>query len=368
MIDLSQNGYTHEEVVGLLSFPHGSRRESYRMDVLRGGVKVTEAEYTRCGISCDYNSQVKYSATMTLRENALIDWHTDLLRPVMLLEAEGAVFSFPFIPLKPMTVKRSFRNGMALRQVEAYDETVLLQDNSIGRRLYIPAGKLYTAAIEEILRDVGFDSIKLAASDAAFGADREDWERGDSVFDIVNQLLGEMNYRSLTVGADGALTSCKYEAPSAGLVEIVYKADAHSVVLLEQDTELDAFGRANVFIGAVNNSQMEEALEYTYRNDSPNSPTSTVRTGRVNTAVKAWDNVADYETLVDNVRRWAGQETAGYEISTLQTAIMPHHGVREVMAVETKGISGVYWESAWSIDELRAGGTMTHELRSVGYD
>lgn len=367
MIDLSQEGYSHDGVLRLLCFPGGRRKESYRLDVLRNGIRVAEAEFTQCAITCDADSQVKHSAWMTLRDNGDIQWDTDFLRPVMMLETGGQVLEFPFIPLKPMTVRYSVRNGVAFREVEAYDETVLLQNNSIGHRLYIPKGSLYTAVIQEILRGVGFASIQIAASDAVFGTDREDWERDESIFDLVNQLLGEINYRSLTVNRSGALVSRKYTAPARDQVGIQYQADKSSVVLHRQETELDAFGRPNVFIGEVNNPDLDAVLEYTYVNDSPNSPTSTICTGRKNTAVKRWDNVQDQETLMGNVLRWAAEETARYKISTLYTAIMPHHEVWEVLSVETEGANGVFCESSWSIGNLSPGGSMNHVLRSVEY-
>lgn len=367
MIDLAQNGYTHEQVLRLLHFPNGSRKERYRIDVLRGNTVVGQAEYTSCSITCDKDSQVKYSASITVREADWIDWHGDFLQPVMELEAMGQRFVFPFVPMKPMSVKCTVRGGMALRQVEAYDETVALQDNSIGRRLFIPKGSVYTAVLDGLLREVGFSRVQIDASSATVADDREDWEKDDSIFDIVNQLLGEIGYTSLTVDRDGVLVARKDLGYTGETVGISYREAGNSILLAERETELDAFGRPNVFIGEVNNPALEEPLSYTYINEDPQSPVSTIRTRKRNTAVRRWDNVASQEILADNVRRWAREETEAYEVSTLQTSIMPHHGVGELVTVEAGELQGVYQETGWSIDELRPGGTMSHSIRSVLY-
>ena len=65
------------------------------------------------------------------------------------------------------------------------------------KRPFFPAGERYTDRIQALLQQCGIQSAIVEDSDEIFATDREDWEIGTTVLDIVNNLLDEINYQSL---------------------------------------------------------------------------------------------------------------------------------------------------------------------------
>lgn len=369
MINLAQHGYTHRQVLDLLTAPDGVRNVSYRIDVLRQGVKVRSLDYTKCTYDCNYLSDVKYSATLYAKDDPMVNWRTDFVRPAMILHANGMDFEYTFPPLKCITPADEIRGGVASKRVEAFDESIILQENSLGDELVIPAGTLYVAAVEEIIGRTGLVNINIAPSNKTVTNQREDWTIDAHILTISNELLAEINYRSLEMGRDGILTAYPYIEPSIADALIHYRADGKSVVVNEKQIEQDSYRRPNRFIGYVYNADMDEPMRYSFLNDSPSSPTSTINNGGyIITAIREYNSVADYDTLVGNVQRWASETDQSYEYTTMTTAIMPHHEVREILTVEAQGLSGVYTETAWSFDNFGSEGKMTHELRRITYD
>lgn len=366
MIDLSMHGYSHEKVLDLVQSSRGLRNMQYRVDILADGVKVGELNYQSCTIECSGLGEVKYLARITC-EKMGYDYRTVTLQPVMFLEHGGHLFEFPFPPLMPVTVAERIEEGRTLQDIEAYDETVRIQENSIGEVLYIPKGSVYTAAIDDILRKAGFAKINIESSGLFMDTDREDWEESDYVLTIVNELLDEIGYLSLAVDRDGVLYSKKYEEPDVGRARIHYATGKNSVIHFSKQVENDGYKRPNRFIGIVFSDDMDEPWRYEYTNTDPAYPASVENLGYVITEVIKYNNIASYETLRDNVHRRASEAAASYEYATLSTAIMPHHGVREILTVQSEGVNGVYEEIGWRIDRFQPGGLMTHNLRKVIY-
>lgn len=367
MIDLSQQGYSHKEIIKLLSYPTGNREVQYHIDVLRQGVAVAKLEHDQCSYSCDSTASTKHFARINVRDNPLVEWETDLLRPVMTLFADGRAFTFPFVPLLPVTVLDTLRQGVAGKEIEAFDECITLENNSVGEVIFLPRGTLYTVAIESLLARAGITQSNIVPSSKALQTDREDWSEDTDIITIVNQLLEEMGYTSLEVDIDGLLTAKPYQPPTIQTASIHYDAGAFSVILPEYSTENDSYKRPNRFIGVVSNPDAEP-MRYEFVNASPSSPISTANTGRVITSYKTYDNIADYDSLVSNVQKWASETTAGYTRFELPTAVMPHHGVRDTLTVSSPGGSGVYSEVGWEISDLKSDGVMTHTLEAISIE
>ena len=366
MINLSQGAFTHDQIINLLSFPHGAREVQYRIDVLRRGAVVATADHHQCTYECDSTRNAAYRASMVVNDNPMVDWTTDLLQPVMLFAARNplANFEFRLCPLRPVTVNYTVRNGVAARNVEAYDDLIWLEGNSIGEVLYIPRGTLYTAAINSLLERGGFGAANILPSPATIQTDREDWSEDTDIITIANQLLEEMGYNKLTMGFDGIPTAAPYEPPGILNARVQYTDSKASILLPELSVEADTYKKTNRFIGVVANPDMEP-LRYVFVNDDPASPTSTINTGRTVTEYRTYDNVADFDALVTNVQRWAAETARSYERVNVQTAIMPHHEVRETVILDTADFAGICAETSWSISDWSASGIMTHTLEVI---
>lgn len=366
MIDLAVHGLTHEKVLALLQSEWGIRNAKYRIDVLENGGKSAELDYTACNLECDGLGEVKYFASITAIGNDY-DYRKVLLQPVMYFEYQGSLFEFPFVPLKPVTVTETVNEGVVTQEIEAYDETVNIQENSIGKVLYYPQGTVYTAAIEDLLYSAGYTNINIEPSGLAMRENREDWEDSDHILTIVNQLLEEIAYNSLSADREGILFAKKHVEPSATTARIHYAAGNNSVIGLEKRLENDGWRRPNRFVGTVFTSDMDEPWRYEYINTDPAYPASVPNLGYTISQVQSFDNVADYSTLQDNVLRWSRETAASYEYVTLRTAIMPHHEAMEAITLDAEAAEGLYEETGWRIDSFAPGGWMEHSLRRVVY-
>lgn len=350
MINLSQNGFTHEQVLRLLEEP-----ANYYIQVIRNGGVVAKLDYISALMECDSRNAVKYSATVTAPKNDTVDWNKDMLQIV--LETNGLLY--PFVPMVVIKPEESIDGG-SIETLQCFDETVSLLDSSIGRAVYFPKGTLYTSAIEQLLREAGYTFTNIEPSGKSMAFAREAWEIDTPFIAIINELLGEIGYTSLYVNNEGVVTAKAYKRQD--IANISYRADARSVILNKKNIVRDNFRKYNYFIGTTFNSELDEPLIYEHEIDSENYPMSTYHT-KVKKTVRSFDNCPDYESLVLATRKWADEETLAYNEITMSTLIMPHHEVGEWIAVDSNGASGFYKEIKWNID-LKSK-TMTHVLQEV---
>jgi hypothetical protein len=363
MIDLSRDGMTHVQAERQLRQAVRAGDVRYRLYAARNGIRIAQCRYTACQLECDSEAEVKYFGRVTMAGNEAINWETDLLHPVM---TAGGI-EYPFVPLKPVAIASEITAEGILLNIEAHDESVHLQENSIGSLPFFPKGMIYTAAVAQLLDLSGFSDYNIAPSPLAFSADREDWEESDYILTVANQLLKEINYTSLAMDRQGILTAKKHAEPSIINAGISYAAQDLSVILEEKSREIDSYKRPNWFKGIALNPDMEQPLTFVYQIDDPSIPISVPRQGIIRREIVSFDSVPDLGTLQNLVIRHAMETARTYEHATFRTAIMPHHEVAEVLTVNASGMQGLYEETGWSIDNFASGGTMTHNVRRAEF-
>lgn len=365
MIDLSQNGLAHGQVLRALSFPGSARRVRYELWALRNGSVLKKLRLYEKRLRCRALDPVKYSGSFVVDEDAEVHWRTDLLQLVFVLETEGRELRYPFPRLRPVRVR-----GIGKLTVDALDETVLLRDSTLGERILIEKGTAYTRLIEQILSGAGFQSVQIEPGRAVFASAREDWEADTPVLHFINQLLDEIGYGPLSVNRGGVLRASPYLSPAQRAVKIRYDAGENSVILRARSRELCCSNHPNRFLGYVSNPDAAPMV-CEYVNRSPSSPNSPENNGGYTiTAARRFDNAADAESLRRCVMRWADETDLLYEELTLTTAVMPHHETEELVGVSCEGAGGtdadgihsggIYVETGWEISDV-----MTHTLRRL---
>lgn len=367
MNNLAQQGLTHNQVLELLNRSKGEDFAEYRIEAIRNGVHIAWVDYTEFSIQCDAESAVKYTGRITMRPDERIDMRKDYLRLVMFYEAGGITLRFPFVPLKAITTSQNISAGI-LYDVELYDESVMLKDNSMDRNVIVPKGTPYAAAIKQILVDVGFTNITIDPSSKILPTDYV-LESGEERLTLVNNLLREVNYNSLEVDISGTLKSSPYISPALKTVDIQYRADRHSLVIPEKSITLDQYKRYNHFIGYCSHPDLDEEWRFEHKNESPGDPISIRNLGyTVTMPPQQFDNVPDQETLGDLVIRMARETSQSYMTATFNTAVMPHHTVNDVILIQSNGLNGRWVETGW---EIQIGGdypTMQHNVGAVNYE
>lgn len=124
-------------------------------------------------------------------------------------------------------------------------------------------------------------SIDAESTSYTFATDRQDWEVGTPVLDIVNQLLAEISYNSAWVDLSGAVRLTKYEQPSISTVDHIYNSGEYSLIEDYYEITRDRFSKCNVFRVTCENPELDSPMVATSINDSADSPYSVSKMGRI---------------------------------------------------------------------------------------
>lgn len=340
------------------------RHSGYRCDVIRDGAvwgQLRCAEAPRVDMNAD--AAITRSLTLTCAYDPGVQWLSDAVRPVLLLDGEAYSMGVFY----PASCRESVsETGEQLVRIDAYDRAYLLSRSRTETRLHFDAGDRYLAAVDSLLLDAGIALRRAEPSDAVLATDREDWDIGTSRLDIVNQLLSEINYAPIWFDQDGWARIEPIAAPRAENSVLVYGGTGRTVrrVRTAGTRETDAFGAANVFVAICGNPDYDEPMQAVSVNESPLSALSTVRIGQRIAEVVKVDNIASQEALqayADNLRL---QSMMRGQMVEIETPVYPGHGCRDVITLNHPALGGIWQETKWSI-RLGPEGTMTHKLERV---
>lgn len=366
MLPLARNGYSAEQVKTALHAPNRTIRFRYELLTAQNQFKtnLTTVQSGRVG----YNSlaQIKRTASFSLQDDGTINFLSDRIKPYALLRMkDGGWTEWPlgvFIPTTPP--RKTDVTGMVFRDIEAYDLLQVLVDDKVPDRYTIAAGANYIAEIKKLLDSAGITSQNLTATDKTLPATR-DWDPGTTKLNIINDLLGAINYRSLWFDEHGIAVAQPYVTPEVRASEYIYRDDDNSVIFPEVQHTLDLFSVPNQWVLYVSEAD-RPALRSVYTNSSPSSPTSTVNRGRTIVATPEQVEAADQATLDSLTQRRAFESSQVYESVEFETALMPFHSDSDVYTLEFSalGLSAKYSETQWEM-ELKAGGRHRHQIRRV---
>lgn len=338
----------------------GSRKVTFRYDIIRGLVKIGEADVISCSINYDSEATIKRTAKFTLSHDINFDFLNDKLRAVMI--SDGTEYALGTFILSTPTLSQDASS--ASYSAEAYDTTIILKEDCLTERAYFPAGEKYDNIISSILISAGITDYRIPNIDVRLQADRE-FEIGTPKLEVCNTLLDEANYNPLIADEYGQITTSRYTAPSLATVTRDYCDDELSVISPILESEADFYNVPNVFIACCNNPEMEREYYSVFENNSPSSKLSTVCRGRkIVSEVYKPDCIESPEALDEYVRRKASEASAVFDKLKISTALMPGHGYHDIIHVSCKDISGIYLEKSWSM-ELKAGALMSHDLVGV---
>jgi len=363
---LSRNGYTVDQVKKAL---HASNRHlAFRYDLLDSHNKFKRRLDNVLATSVSNNAlaDIKRTARFMLRDDSSIDFLSDRIKPwVRLKMPDGRYAEFPqgvfILSTPPRKVNAA---GVVTRVVEAYDLLQVLTDDKVADRYTVAAFTNYIAAVKTVLDSVGLTDQNLTPIDKALPTAR-DWAPGTTKLQIINDLLGAINYRSLIMDENGFAVAQPYVSPAVRASEYTYADDDQSVIFPEVEQGLDLFAIPNKWVLVCSESD-REPLVSTYTNDNPDSLTSTVSRDRTIVDYREGEEAADQASLDAKVLRSAFEASQVYEQVSLDTAIMPMHSDSDcfTLTFSVLGISAKYSETEWSF-ELKAGAKMKHWIRRV---
>ena len=338
--------------------PGGSRKISYKYMLVQNRIETKPAYVAECSISYDSDAEIKRTARFTLHP-AGIDFLRDEIRVYMIVnDAEYCLGTFI---LATPTVNEN--TGNVLADVEAYDSTIILQEDCFTEPKFYAAGTRYDVIFADILASAGVESIIPTITDE-LPADRE-FEIGTSKLSALNEMLDEINYNPIIADEYGNIIISKYVEPSAKTATKEYTAGAGSVISSEIISEIDYYSIPNIFIARCDNPDIDTILYSKYVNDNPGSKLSTVARGRnIVSELYTPDYTTSQEMLDEYIRRKAYESSLVFDKIQITTANMPGHGYRDIIRVENGNISGIYVERTWQMD-LSVGALMSHSLVGV---
>lgn len=294
-----------------------------------------------------------------------VDWLNDRIQPFVLFKMpDGNWAEFPLGIFIPSTPTRVDSYGQVVREVEAYDGLVILDQDKFTDRTAFPKGASYKSTVESILRGAGITKIKMDFPSKNLPTDKE-FGVGDSKLQAINSLLTELNMDSLWVDAYGYFVSDPYKSPAEKSPEFEYIDNELSILVEGMEEELDLFEIPNSFVVTVSNPESAPMVARVENND-PDSIVSIPSRGRKIVDFREVEQMADQSTLNNYTQRIAFEASQVYGRIRFKTPIMPIHEFYDVLRLRYAplGIDGNFAEMNWTL-RLEAGAQMEHEVRKV---
>ncbi len=303
MQPLARDGLTAAQVTALLH--SDDLTVSAGLELLKPNLTVAEDISDDLeGGSVALNLNATIHRTCTLRITRPLLWGIDLVRPYMVLAAEGNAVRFNVGVFSLTTPERRVGETPETYEVTGADRLLLL-NRQIGATYTVTAGTTYRAALEAVFTASGLTGalIEGAAADSTVPKDRV-WpligETTDPDNDntpvtylrVVNDLLRAINFRAVFADADGVFRCSGYQEPTVRPVEFQFDADSLDTPLEEDRTVTqDVWAVPNRWVFRWTNApDLTAAADLVYEFNLPNSdPMSRASRGLT------WTSVVDYE-------------------------------------------------------------------------
>jgi hypothetical protein len=226
------------------------------------------------------------------------------------------------------TPKASSSGAVTTGSADIYGRLRALAQDDFDGPYVIPAGTNMVAAAKKIAEDCGLEVVAdesdaVLTSTWVFGISTtsSDEDRADSKLSAINRLLDAAGFLAAHTDPFGRVLFRRYVEPDQRPISFDYVEGPDCRVTLEIDRERDTFGVANVI--HVDFSSQDISVRGTAVDDDPDSPYSTVSTGR--------------------------RETARYDLSDLPTSATEDSNILAGAAVMQVGVgtkeSGTYRQS-----------------------
>ncbi|KAA0956625.1 hypothetical protein FQ085_11570 [Planococcus sp. ANT_H30] len=357
---------TRQEITDAIHGATGSRELAFRYDLLdKNDQKIREITSIVDGqVEMNAFATIKRTAKFTIKDDGNINYLTDRIQPFARLKVKGEYIELPLGVFLLSSPTKEDENGIVFRDVDAYDGLLVLRDDKFENRYFIAAGTNYRDAVISILNGAGITKHNIEQTDKTLPNDKE-FEPGKEKLYAINELLGAINFTTITHDVYGYYTSQYYRSPSTLAAEYTYKDDDLSILIPGMSEEMDTFSVANRFVAVLNDPE-REPITAIFTNDSIDSPFSTVNRGRVIVDYREVEDIADEEALEAYIQRIAFNASQVYGKLEFATAINPFHDLSDVIQIEYSplGINEKYSETSWRIP-LRAGAEMEHSFRRV---
>lgn len=370
--DRNPNDHDADTILSALQGRQGSRRFSFRYYLREaGGTPIRTLDNVTGGaVAQNWLADIKRTATFVMREVGGIDFLSDRIQPaIRLLVPPYGTDDFVEWPqgvfLLTSTKRQASVAGAVGREVQGYDQLQVYSDDLLADRYTVAAGTAVTAAVTTLLNSALVAPATVVVPHAGTLTAAKEWEPGTSKLRIINDLLGLINYESLSFDEEGVAQVRPYRPLGDRPEEYAYLEGQSGLVMPEAEEELDLFSVANRWVMVVSEPD-QPVLTSTYTNADPASPTSTIRRQRTITDYRTEQEATDQVVLDLKVQRLAEEASQVYQSINFRTGLMPIHSGNDVyrLQVSSLAINDVYQESSWKLT-MAPGVPMEHTARRV---
>lgn len=290
-----------------------------------------------------------------------VDWLTDEIQPVIIIDG---------VPHKlgiylPGTVEYFKDDTSKTVTIEAYDRCWRVQTRCAETLRFFAEGLNYLDVAVSLLTDAGITSVAKVNTDHSLTEDREDWNIGTSNLSIVNELLGEINYKQLWFDADGAARLEPAAQMNAEHIQHTFDdTNVRSLMIPGIRKSTDIYAAPNVFLCVCSNADKSGPMTAIAENTNPQSPLSLARRKRRITQVVNVNNIASQAELLVYAKRLVTGSMMRGETINVETCLLPGFGVNDVVGIRYGDYMAICVERAWTMN-LGVGGTMQHTLERV---
>lgn len=260
----------------------------------------------------------------------------------------GDVTHTPLFTGLATSPSRDIDGTVIKRELKCYSVLKACEDILLPRGWYVPAGRNAVSAIKSLLEVTpapvdGDETASPLMQDALIAEDDE------TNLTMIEKILDAIGWQ-MQIEGDGTIALSPISVdPVAELSPL-----AMDIVETSLSVERDWFECPNVFRATLNE------MSAVARDDSPDSPLSTVNRGR-----EIWmqdeADLSDNETLAEYAMRKLKEEQAVAEEAKYSRRFLPDVNVGDIVRLDYAQISGDYRVTSQSID-LTYNGTTSEEV------
>lgn len=342
--------------------------KSFKFDVLRDDVPVRQLMVrggTSPTISFNGNAVINRTLRIEVEEFNGEQWLTDKIQ-VSRMNEDGSKTAFGLFVVTTPTYEVDDA-GTRFEKLECYDLNYVLSNLSVlEETTTIPAGTSYRNAILAQLQFAGITRVIADDCNYVLPTDKE-FEIGTSRYDVINNLLGDINFNPLWFDGEGNAMLKERKPVEQNEKTHRYNERNAIPVYIPMESSGDLFNAANVFIEICNSADIGSTLIAKAENHDFSSPLCIERRKLRIADVETVDSIANAEALqvrANNRLLQSMMSTETYSF-TSDGDMEEDHGLFDSMILSRYGI-GMLEEQDWSI-ECVSGGQMKHTGKKVFY-
>jgi hypothetical protein len=318
------------------------------------------------------NRDVKMEFTGELLNPSIVNPYTDYLIPTLMITyADGHVGNqqvglFSLEPMAETTLPQ-----LQMGKFTARDLTWNLAQDSYDSRKTFAAGSNYVSNIISVLASAGLTRFSIPATTKTLPK-AVTFKTTDSKLNIINRHLKAINYVSLFADMDGVLTSFPWSRLSDAepAIKLVSGKDSTVVGAIEKRRLTERIVNV-IHVVKEDFSTSANSIDYTYVNDHPESPVSTVALGRRITLDINDSEIESLAVAKDIAEKHAERAASLYTNISITTLPDPYRSVFEVYDTDilmddgTRVLKGKCRVDGWDMGFTPSDLLMTHFVNKL---